>query len=167
MAKAKKGLDFETVGWEEHAQQMLVLSNNLEKKYAIAFTAAVAKSLNRAEKANIKRGDAASRRYAKWPKPLFKMIKTKRLGKKAKTKHGAIGHRVGLFGKGGWASRGAWLERGHVTADGGRTRAYEWVKPSRDQVEPTIPAKGKAGIVNKLKRDAKRAAKKIAASKKP
>ena len=47
MAKAKKGLNFETVGWEEHAQQMLVLSKNLEKKYAIAFTAAVAKSLNR------------------------------------------------------------------------------------------------------------------------
>ena len=166
MAKAKKGLDFETVGWEEHAQQMLVLSKNLEKKYAIAFTAAVSKSLNRAEKANIKRGDAASRRYAKWPKPLFKMIKTKRLGKKAKTKHGDVGHRVGLFGK-VWAARGAWLERGHVTAGGGRTRAFKWVKPARDQVEPTIPAKGKAGIANKLKRDAERAAKKIASSKKP
>lgn len=163
---AKDELEFETLGWEEHAHQMLILAKNLDKKYALAYTAAIAKELKKAMKGNIARGDAMSRRHTDWPKPAWKAIKTKRLTKKAKTKHGDIGHRVGLFGK-DWAARGAWLERGHATQNGGHTRAYEWVAPSRKEVRPQMPAIGKTGIANKLQRDAKRAAKKIANSKKP
>ena len=152
---AKDELEFETLGWEEHAHQMLILAKNLDKKYALAYTAAIAKELKKAMKGNIARGDAMSRRHTDWPKPAWKAIETKRLTKKAKTKHGDIGHRVGLFGK-DWAARGAWLERG-----------YEWVAPSRKEVRPQMPALGKTGIANKLQRDAKRAAKKIENSKKP
>lgn len=166
MAKKEAGLNFNTVGWQEASHQVHVIAENVEKKYALAFTASVAKELQRQMKGRIRRGDKMSRRYAKWPIPAFKAIQTKKLKKKAKIKHNDIGHRVGLWGK-MWAARGAWLERGHVTANGGRTRAYEWVKPSRDDVKPRIPALGNAGIVKKIKRDAKNAAKKIAASKKP
>lgn len=163
---AKDGMNFETRGFEEAAQRMLGLAESLDKKYAVAFTAAVAKKLKDKEKALIARGSAQARAHSKWDKPAWKAIKTKRLSKTAKSKYGAVGHRVGLFGK-SWAARAVWLERGHKLPGGGRTRAFEFVQPARNAVEPQIPALGQAGIVTKLERQAKRDAAKIKASKKP
>jgi len=168
MAK-KDGVFFNTVGWEKASHEMLVLPHNLETKYAKAFTAEVARQLKAEMKSRLKsigNKTRSTRGPTGWPKDLWRMPKMKPLSGKAKSKHGDIGHRVGLMGK-IWAARGAWLERGHVTANGGRTRAYPWVLPSRNKIEPKIPSIGKKGIAKKLERDAKRAAKKIAASKKP
>ena len=166
MAK-KDAITITTQGWDALAVEMLALPDPIEQKYALAATREVALQLKNEQKARIRRSGVTGGANPIWGKAAWKALKIRKISASAKRKHGSVGYRAGFVGPGsrGWAARGAWLERGKRNKDGTMSRAYPFIQPSRDAVEPRIPEIMRKGVSKGLQKEAKRIARKVAASK--
>ena len=149
--KGKQAVTVTMTGFQETAEWMTQQADAMEKTYALVYAREIA-TVCKAEQAQRIRRSGRSGGDPKWGKPAWKALKIKKLSKKAKSKHGHIGYRVGLFG-GGWEGRGAMLERGTT-----KSRAYPWAIPARRAVESRLGQIGVAGIRRKLEREAKKLA---------